>query len=91
VPEHIVSTKVYAIVCVFLLSMTAVTWYMGRLNLGPWSIPVALSIATFKASLVALLFMDLSDSSRPVQGVAAAGLAWLAILLATLTDYFTRL
>jgi cytochrome c oxidase subunit 4 len=52
---------------------------------------MAMTIAIIKALLVALVFMHLRHSRRLTQVVVAAGLIWLAILIAlTLGDYFTR-
>jgi len=91
VPEHIVSRKVYAVVCVSLLILTALTWALGQVDLGRSSLPIALAIASCKALLVAFFFMHLRYSPRRTRLVGAAGMMWLAILLLiTMSDYFTR-
>jgi cytochrome c oxidase subunit IV len=60
-----------------------VTW----VDLGPWNLVVALSIATLKAALVALYFMHLRYD-HPFNGLAlVAALVFLAIFLVfTLMD-----
>jgi cytochrome c oxidase subunit 4 len=81
----------YAVVLVALLCLTAATTAAHFLNLGPWHLPVALSIATFKGLLVALFFMHLLGSMRLIWLSVGVGILWLALLIGlTLTDYVTR-
>jgi cytochrome c oxidase subunit 4 len=92
VAEHIVSRKIYAVICGTLLLLTFLTWWIAHFDLGRWNVAAALIIAWSKATLVALFFMHLRYSSRQTQLVVVAGLVWLAILLLlTMTDYLTRL
>jgi len=89
--DHIVSVKSYVAVFVVLLVMTATTTAVAFVDLGPWNTVVALAIAFFKATLVALIFMHLRWSSRLTRIVVLGGLFWLAILLGlTLSDFATR-
>lgn len=89
--EHIVPTKIYFVVCAILLFFTGVTYWAALQNLGKFNIVVALTIATFKATLVVLFFMQARYGPRRTQLVIVAGIFWLAIMLAlTLTDYLTR-
>ncbi len=89
--SHIVSPKSYIAVFVTLLVMTATTTVVAFFNLGPWNTVVALTIAFFKATLVALIFMHVRWSTRLTQIVLAGGIFWLAILLAlTFSDFASR-
>lgn len=89
--ETIVPRKIYYVVFFTLLVLTGVTTLVALIDLGSFNIVVALIIAFFKASLVALFFMHLKYSTHLTWVVASAGLFWLAILLAlTLSDILTR-
>jgi cytochrome c oxidase subunit IV len=86
-----ISVRAYAVVTVALLLLTGVTIGVAFLPLGPWHSPVALGIAAIKAVLVALIFMHLHSAPSMIRLTAAAGLLWLAIMLAgTLDDVVTR-
>ena len=81
----------FAAVFVALLVLLALTVEAARHDLGHWNFPVAATIATAKALLIALVFMELHESRALTRLVAAAGLIWLAILfMLSLSDYFTR-
>jgi cytochrome c oxidase subunit 4 len=74
-----------------LLALTAATVAIARVPLGPWNAPVALAIATAKASLVLLVFMHLRRGPRSASLAVGAGVLWLLLLLGlTLVDYVTR-
>jgi len=91
VPEHIVPPKIYLLICGILLALTFLTWGVALIDLGPWNIVVALTIAFFKATLVALFFMHVRYSPRRTQLVVVAGIFWLGIMiLLTMSDYLTR-
>jgi cytochrome c oxidase subunit 4 len=88
---HVVPVKVYVSVFLTLLVMTAITTAVSGIDLGPWNTVVALGIAVFKATLVALFFMHVKYSSRLTSVVIAGGIFWLLILLAlTFSDFATR-
>jgi cytochrome c oxidase subunit 4 len=83
--------KVYWIVCGALLLLLALSWSIAYIDLGPFNLIVALTIAIVKALLVALFFMHIKGSNRLLHLAAAAGLLWLFILIAlTFSDYATR-
>jgi cytochrome c oxidase subunit 4 len=87
----VVSPKVYVVVFLLLLLLTGLTVLASGVDLGPFNTSVALSIATFKASLVALFFMHVKYSSRLTQLFVAAGFIWLGVLIfITMTDYMSR-
>ena len=89
--EHIVSPKIYASVLAALLVGTALTVQAAKIDLGPWNIVLALTIAVTKMTLVILFFMHGKYSSRRTKLVIVSGFFWLAIMLSlTLADYTTR-
>lgn len=89
--EHVVSPKIYAIIFGALLLGTWVTVQAAKIDLGPWNIVLALTIAVTKMTLVILFFMHGKYSPKRTQLVIISGFFWLAIMLGlTLTDYTTR-
>ena len=89
--EHIDSVKTYALVLITLLVLTVLTTLVAFVDLGNFSVVVALGIAVTKMLLVALFFMHVRYSTRLTRLVIVGGLMWLAILLLlTLSDFFTR-
>jgi len=90
-PEHIDSVKTYALVFAALIVLTLVTTRVAFVDLGPFSVVVALVIAVSKMLLVALFFMHVRHSTRLTKLVVTGGLLWLAILIVlTLSDFATR-
>ena len=93
--EHTINPKkeaaVYAKTLVSLLILTAITVGASYINFGAMNVVVALTIATIKATLVALFFMHLLHD-KPVNGlIAAAGFLFLGLfLMFTLLDFDTR-
>ena len=88
---HVVPLRVYLAVFVSLLVLTGVTTAVAFVDLGPANTPVALGIASLKASLVVLYFMHVRWSGRIVRTFAVIGLLFLVILFAfSLGDYLTR-
>jgi len=89
--EHVSPKSVYYSIFGALMVLTAVTVFAAYVNLGNFNAPVALAIATFKATLVVLFFMHVKYSSRLTKLVVATSLFFLFILLAETTmDYATR-
>jgi cytochrome c oxidase subunit 4 len=89
--EHIDSVKVYVGILLALLCLTVITTLVAFVDLGDFSVVVALAIAVVKMLLVALFFMHLRYSTKLTRLVIVGGLMWLAILLLlTLSDFFTR-
>jgi cytochrome c oxidase subunit 4 len=90
-PTHIDSVGTYVKILLALLVATAVTTAVASVDLGPFSVVVALSIACVKMVLVALFFMHIRHSSKLTKLVVLGGLLWLGILLLlTMTDFATR-
>ncbi|HWW16191.1 MAG TPA: cytochrome C oxidase subunit IV family protein [Candidatus Dormibacteraeota bacterium] len=76
-----------------LLAGTALTVYASTLDLGKFNAAVALTIASIKATLVALFFMHIKGASEKLTKlVVVAALFFLLLLLGlTMTDYATRM
>jgi cytochrome c oxidase subunit 4 len=87
------SLTTYVAIWIALLVGTALTVYASGLDLGPFNAAVALTIATIKATLVALFFMHIKGASEKLTKlVVISALFFLLLLLGlTMTDYATRL
>ena len=89
--QHVDSVGTYAAVWLALLVMTGLTTAVAYVNLGAFSIVVALTIAVCKMLLVALFFMHVRHSTKLTKLVVLGGLLWLGILLClTMMDFATR-
>ena len=86
------SLKLYFGIWITLLACTGLTVWAASLDLGRFNAAVALTIAAFKAILVALFFMHLKgDSEKLTKLVIVASLFFLLILLLlSMSDYATR-
>jgi cytochrome c oxidase subunit 4 len=87
-----VSPATYSIVYVVLLLLTALTVYISEnVNTGAYEIAVAMTIASIKTLLVALIFMHMYNSGPLVWLSGGAGILFLAIMMSIfLLDYNTR-
>ena len=83
--------KTYTLTLVVLLILTAITVGASYIQFGSMNVVIALTIATIKATLVALFFMHLRHD-KPVNAViACAGFLFLGLfLLFTFLDVGTR-
>jgi cytochrome c oxidase subunit 4 len=89
--ERIDSIRTYTLVLLALLVLTAATTLVAFVDLGAFSVVVALAIAVCKMLLVALYFMHVRHSTKLTKLVVLGGLLWLVILLMlTLSDFTTR-
>ncbi|MGP8243630.1 MAG: cytochrome C oxidase subunit IV family protein [Bryobacteraceae bacterium] len=89
--QHIDSVRTYAVIWITLLALTALTTAVAFVDLGPFSVVVALSIAVVKMMLVALFFMHLRHSGKLTQLAMAGTILWLGIMVSfTLADVLTR-
>jgi cytochrome c oxidase subunit 4 len=87
----VVSTKTYLLTYVALLALTLLTVLLGYLNLGPFSMVIAIVIAALQACLIAGFFMQGRYERVLVRVAAGVGVVWLLIMMTlTLTDYITR-
>ncbi len=91
IEEHVTPKITYVIIGVILLGLTLATYLAALVDLGPWNTVIALGIAAIKATLIALIFMQLRYSQGLTRIVLGAGLLWLGILIVgTLDDFATR-
>ncbi len=90
--EHIVSAKLYWLIWLILIICTVLTAWVATVDLGKFNTVVALTIATFKASIVALIFMHVKyTSEKMVKPLLVGAVFWLLLLLVlSLTDYASR-
>ena len=90
--HHIVPLGLYALIGITLLVMTGVTYGVSLIDLGPLNTIVALCIATFKATLVVLIFMHVKYTSEKLtKAVIISAIFFLGLLLAlSLADFGTR-
>jgi cytochrome c oxidase subunit IV len=91
--EHIVSGKLYWLIWFILIVCTVLTAWVATIDLGQFNTVVALSIATFKASVVVLIFMHVKyTSEKMTKAILIAAVFWLLLLLVlSLTDYSSRM
>lgn len=81
----------YTLIFLTLIGLTFVTIEVSRHDFGEWNTIIALSIAVFKATVVALYFMHLRYVEHLTWVVVAAGILMLGVLLVlTLSDYLAR-
>ena len=74
-----------------LLALLGLTIGFAYLRLGSFNTPLALTIATMKALIVAAIFMELRERASLTIAFAGAGFFWLGILLwLAFTDFATR-
>jgi cytochrome c oxidase subunit 4 len=89
--EHIDGAGIYLLVFIALIVLTLATTAVAFVDLGVFSVVVALGIATCKMLLVAMFFMHVRHSSALTKLVLIGALLWLGIMLAfTLADFQTR-
>ena len=89
--EHVDSAKTYVLVFLGLIALTVATTAVAFVDLGPFSVVVALAIAACKMLLVALFFMHVRHSTKLTRLVVLGGMLWLVILiLLTMSDVVTR-
>jgi cytochrome c oxidase subunit 4 len=83
--------RTYIFVWIALLVLTFATTAIAKIDMGPFNVYVALTIAVVKAMLVILFFMHVNHTHGITRVYVAAGFFWLMILVGlTLTDYLSR-
>jgi cytochrome c oxidase subunit IV len=88
---HMDSVKTYLMVFLALIAATVITTAVAFVDLGAFSVIVALAIAVCKMLLVALFFMHVRHSARLTQVVLVGGLLWFGILMGmTFIDFSSR-
>ncbi len=89
--QHTIPIRVYIMIFLALMVLTAATVWVAFLDLGALNDIVALAIATTKATLVVLFFMHVKYSSKLTWAFVISGVLFLAILLIiTMSDVLTR-
>jgi|ERR1700733_743101 cytochrome c oxidase subunit 4 len=85
--------KMYFGIWAVLLVCTYLTYEAAFIELGHFNTPVALGIATFKATLVVLFFMHVWHAGEKlIKLVVISAIFFLLLLLGlSMTDYATRL
>ncbi|MCZ6704518.1 MAG: cytochrome C oxidase subunit IV family protein [Bacteroidetes bacterium] len=79
--HHITPKKTLIQVFVALVTLTAITVFAAQMDLGPLNVPIALSIAIVKASLVVVIFMALKHDNRMNAVVFLVGAVFVAVFL----------
>lgn len=89
--EPIDSVMTYALVFLALIAATIITTAVAFVDLGDFSVVVALAIAVCKMLLVVLFFMHVRHSTKLTKLVLVGGVLWLFILIGmTYTDFGSR-
>jgi len=90
--EHVVSSSLYWLIWAVLIVCTVLTAWVATIDLGKFNTVVALSIATFKATVVALIFMHVKYThEKMTKPILIGAVFWLLLLLIlSLTDYSSR-
>ena len=87
----IVSIKTYALTFGALLVLALATTLIGLIDLGPFSMVIAIAIAAAKAILVAAFFMHALYESKLIRVILAGGIIWFLIMeTLTMADYMSR-
>jgi cytochrome c oxidase subunit IV len=74
-----------------LVLLTGLTFALSTVELGAWSLVVALGIAITKGSIIALYFMHLRDHAGASRLVLAIAVIFVAVLsLLVVADVLTR-
>ena len=77
--EHVTPKHIYVLVFGALLVLTVITYLVSYADLGPASLPVAMVVATTKASLVVAFFMHLKYEDRVFAFMFLTSLVFVAI------------
>lgn len=89
--HHIIPLKTYLGVGAALFFLTALTVWIAQINLGGWNAIVAVSVATVKAILVALIYMHLKYDNKIYSVIFLTALVFLALFIAlTMFDTVNR-
>ena len=81
----------YFFVWAVLIFFTITTVLTGRTDLGAWNLPLALIIASVKATLVVLFFMHMSEAPASNRLVFVVSLLFVMVMLfGVFGDLWTR-
>jgi cytochrome c oxidase subunit 4 len=88
---HHHSTKSYFVVWGILLTCTVLTVWTGYMDLGKINLPLALTIATVKASLVIWYFMHMRDAAGTNRIVFVTSFLFMFVMIfGVFGDLWTR-
>ena len=79
--QHITSYKTLAIVLAILLVLTIVTVGVSYIDLGFFNVPLALTIASTKVTLVLLFFMHLKYEGLVIKISFVSTVLFLAVMI----------
>ena len=89
--HHISPVRDYVLVWAALIILTFTTTFFGFMDLGPFNIVVAITIAVIKMSMVVWIFMGVRYTTKLTKLYVVAGFFWFFILIVmTAQDYLTR-
>jgi cytochrome c oxidase subunit 4 len=90
--HHVVPVSLYMLIGGTLLFFTWVTYAVSKIDLGRFNTIAALTIASFKATLVVLIFMHVKYTSEKLtKAVILSAIFFLGLLLTlSLADFGTR-
>ena len=89
--EPVDSVMTYLLVFLALAVATVITTLVAFVDLGAFSVVVALAIAICKMLLVVLFFMHVRHSTKLTKLVLLGGVLWFLILMGmTYTDFASR-
>lgn len=88
---HIVKYKTYVYVLIALLIMTFVSVIVTEIDLGPYTVSMALLLASIKSVMVLLIFMHLKFDKK-FYGIMVASVFLLlaCVIVITFLDYLYR-
>ena len=88
---HVTPLPIYFAVFATLMVLTALTVVVAYYNFGAWNKVIALSIASFKATIVVLYFMHVKYASKLTKLFTVTGIFFLLVLFGlTMVDYGSR-
>jgi cytochrome c oxidase subunit 4 len=89
--EHSHGAGRYYIIWAALIAGTILTWITGQMDLGAWNLPLALAIATTKATLVVLFFMHMTETPTANRIVFVTSIVFsLVLIIGVFGDLWTR-
>ncbi len=89
--SHTTSALTLFLVFFALVGLTGVTVWVAYIDLGIWSTPVAIAIATLKASLVVVIFMEMRFGQPITWFASSTGILFLILLIGlTMADIVSR-
>ena len=88
---HIVKYKTYVYVLIALLIMTFISVVVTEIDLGPYTVSMALLLASIKSVMVLLIFMHLKFDKK-FYGIMVASVFLLlaCVIVITFLDYLYR-